>query len=152
VETAAASFGQGISVTNLQLAMAVAAMANGGSLMEPLLVRKVTNANGELIREGAPRVRRRVVPKHVTRTIAEMLVGVTEGDATGVEASIDGFQVAGKTATAQKTDPKTGRYSLDKYIASFVGFVPAKDPVVAIAVTCSAKASTKGGMSSGSRK
>lgn len=135
VETAAASFGQGISVTNLQLAMAVAAMANGGNLMEPLLIRKVTNANGELIREGAPRVRRRVVPKHVTRTLAEMLVGVTEGDATGVEASIDGFQVAGKTATAQKTDPKTGRYSLDKYIASFVGFVPAKDPVIAIAVT-----------------
>lgn len=134
VETAAASFGQGISVTNLQLAMAVAAMANGGNLMEPLLIRKVTSANGELIREAAPRVRRRVVPAQVAKTLAEMLVAVTEGDATGTEASINGFQVAGKTATAQKTDPKTGRYSLDKYIASFVGFVPAKDPVIAIAV------------------
>jgi len=134
VETAAASFGQGISVTNLQLAMAVAAMANGGNLMEPLLIRKVTSASGEVIREAAPRVRRRAVPARVAKTLAEMLVAVTEGDATGTEASIAGFQVAGKTATAQKTDPKTGRYSLDKYIASFVGFVPAKDPVIAIAV------------------
>jgi cell division protein FtsI (penicillin-binding protein 3) len=63
-----------------------------------------------------------------------MMVGVTEGEGTGVEASIEGYQVAGKTATAQKTDPTTGRYSLDRYIASFVGFVPAHDPVVAISV------------------
>jgi cell division protein FtsI (penicillin-binding protein 3) len=63
-----------------------------------------------------------------------MMVGVTEGQGTGVEAAVEGYQVAGKTATAQKTDPATGRYSLDKYIASFVGFVPAKNPAVAIAV------------------
>ncbi len=134
VETAAASFGQGISVTNLQLALAVGAIANGGNLMEPVLIKKVTSASGELIREGAPHVRRRVVPKRVAKTVAEMLVAVTEGHATGTEAAIDGFQVAGKTATAQKTDPRTGRYSLDKYIASFVGFVPAGDPAVVVAV------------------
>ena len=63
-----------------------------------------------------------------------MLVAVTEGDGTGVQAAIDGYHVAGKTATAQKVDPKTGLYSIDKFIASFVGFVPARDPVVAIAV------------------
>ena len=63
VETAAAAFGQGISVTNLQLAMAIAAIANGGELMEPILVKKVTTATGELVREAAPRVRRRVVPR-----------------------------------------------------------------------------------------
>jgi cell division protein FtsI (penicillin-binding protein 3) len=134
VETAAAAFGQGISVTNLQLAMAVAAIANGGELMEPILIRKVTTATGETVREAAPRVRRRVVSRHVAQTLAEMLVAVTEGEGTGVEAAISGYQVAGKTATAQKTDPTTGRYSLDAYIASFVGFVPAKKPVVAIAV------------------
>ncbi len=134
VETAAASFGQGISVTNLQLAMATASLANGGRLLEPIIVKRVTTATGELVREAAPRVRRRVVPRRVAATLAEMMVAVTEGEGTGLEAAIDGYQVAGKTATAQKIDPTTGRYSLDKYVGSFVGFVPAKKPVVAIAV------------------
>jgi cell division protein FtsI (penicillin-binding protein 3) len=134
VETAAASFGQGISVTNLQMAMAIAAIANGGNLMQPILVRRVTTATGEVVREAAPEVRRRAVPSSVARTVAELLVGVTEGEGTGVEAAIEGYPTAGKTATAQKTDPATGRYSLDDYIASFVGFVPAKNPVVAISV------------------
>ncbi|HEX3774405.1 MAG TPA: penicillin-binding protein [Polyangiaceae bacterium] len=135
VETASAAFGQGIGVTNVQMAMAAAALANGGELMEPMLVRKVTTSSGEVVREVAPHVRRRVVSKEVARAVAEMLVAVTEGEGTGVEAAIDGYRVAGKTATAQKTDPATGRYSIDKYIASFVGFVPAEKPVVAIAVT-----------------
>ncbi|MEB2313289.1 MAG: penicillin-binding protein [Sorangiineae bacterium] len=134
VETAAASFGQGISVTNLQMAMGAAAIANGGKLMEPILVRKVTTATGEVVREAAPRERRRVIPATVARTVAEMMVSVTEGEGTGVNAAIDGYKIAGKTATAQKTDPATGRYSLDKYVASFVGFVPADHPVVAISV------------------
>ena len=134
VETAAASFGQGVSVTNLQLAMATAAIANGGRLMEPVFLKRVETATGETVREAVPRVRRRVVPKHVARVVAEMMVSVTEGHGTGVEAAIPGYQVAGKTATAQKIDPTTGRYSLDDYIASFVGFVPAKRPRVAIAV------------------
>jgi cell division protein FtsI (penicillin-binding protein 3) len=135
VETASAAFGQGISVTNLQLAMAMSALANGGELYEPVLVKKVTTATGELVREAAPTVRRRAVPESVARTLRELLVAVTEGQGTGVEAAIDGYRVAGKTATAQKADPATGRYSLDKYIASFIGFVPAEKPVVAIAVT-----------------
>jgi cell division protein FtsI (penicillin-binding protein 3) len=135
VETASAAFGQGVGITNLQLAMAAAAIANGGELMEPILLKKVTTANGELVRETLPRVRRRVVPEHVARTMAELLVAVTEGEGTGVEAAIDGYRVAGKTATAQKADPGTARYSLDRYIASFVGFVPAEKPVVAVAVT-----------------
>jgi cell division protein FtsI (penicillin-binding protein 3) len=134
VETAAASFGQGISVTNLQMALATASLANGGELMEPIVIKKVTTATGEIVRESAPRVRRRVVPKSVARSVVELMIAVTEGEGTGVEAAIDGYEVAGKTATAQKTDPATGRYSLDKYIASFVGFVPARKPVVAIAV------------------
>ncbi|MBK7583044.1 MAG: PASTA domain-containing protein [Myxococcales bacterium] len=134
VETAAASFGQGISVNNLQLAMAAAAIANGGELMEPILIKRVTTATGEVVRESAPRVRRRVIQKRVAQTITELMIAVTEGEGTGLAAAIDGYEVAGKTATAQKTDPATGRYSLDKYIASFVGYVPAKKPVVAISV------------------
>ena len=135
VETASAAFGQGISVTNLQLAMATASIANGGELLQPILVRKVVTSTGETVREATPRVRRRVLPAHAARAVAEMLVAVTEGEGTGVEAAVDGYRVAGKTATAQKADPVTGRYSIDRYIASFVGFVPADKPVVAIAVT-----------------
>lgn len=134
VETASASFGQGISVTNLQMAMATAAIANGGNLMEPILVRRVKTATGEVVREAAPRVRRRVVSAQVATQLQEMLIAVTEDGGTGTEAAIPGYRVAGKTATAQKADPKSGRYSLDNYVASFVGFVPAHDPVVAIAV------------------
>lgn len=135
VETASASFGQGISVTNLQMAMATAAIANGGELMEPVLLRRVTTADGEVVRETAPRVRRRVVSKRVARQLSEMLIAVTEDGGTGTEAGVAGHRVAGKTATAQKTDPRSGRYSLDDYVASFTGFVPAERPVVAITVT-----------------
>jgi cell division protein FtsI (penicillin-binding protein 3) len=135
VETAAASFGQGISVTSLQLAMATAAIANGGKLMEPILVKKVVSSDHTTIREAVPRVRRQAVSRDVARSVAEMMVAVTEELGTGEGAAVSGFQVAGKTATAQKADPATGQYSLDEYVASFVGFVPAKDPVVAIVVT-----------------
>ncbi len=135
VETASAAFGQGISVTNLQLVMATAAIANGGRLMEPVLVRRVNTGNGELVREAAPRVRRQVVSPEVARTMAEMMIAVTEGHGTGVQAAMNGFSVAGKTGTAQKADRNTGSYSLDSHIASFVGFVPARQPVLAIAVT-----------------
>lgn len=135
VETASAAFGHGISVTNLQLVMATAAIANGGRLMDPVLVRRVNDGSGELVREAAPRVRRQVVSAAVARTVAEMMIAVTEGHGTGVQAAIEGFSVAGKTATAQKADRSTGTYSLDNYIASFVGFVPARQPVLAIAVT-----------------
>lgn len=135
VETASASFGQGIGVTNLQLAMATAAIANGGNLMEARLIKRVTTADGEVVRESAPRVRRRVVSQRVANQLAEMLVAVTESGGTGGEAAIDGFRVAGKTATAQKADPRNGRYSLDDYVSSFAGFAPAHNPEVVIAVT-----------------
>jgi cell division protein FtsI (penicillin-binding protein 3) len=135
VETASASFGQGISITNVQLAMATAAIANGGELMEARLIRRVTTADGELVRDSSPRIRRRVVSERVAKQLAEMLIAVTEDGGTGGEAAIDGYRVAGKTATAQKTDPNNGRYSRDNYVASFSGFVPAHTPEVAIAVT-----------------
>lgn len=135
VETATAAFGHGITVTNLQLAMATSAIANGGKLMEPILVRRVQSGTGELVREAAPRVVRQAVPASVARTVGEMMIAVTEGNGTGVQARVNGFSVAGKTGTAQKADPKTGRYSQDNYVASFVGFVPARRPVLAMAVT-----------------
>jgi cell division protein FtsI (penicillin-binding protein 3) len=134
VETANASFGQGISVTTVQLAMAMAVIANGGKLLEPVMVKRVTDGRGTVLRESSVHVRREVVPPGVAKTITEMLTAVTEGGGTGVEAAMTGFRVAGKTATAQKADPATGKYSPDKYTASFVGFVPADRPRLVIAV------------------
>jgi cell division protein FtsI (penicillin-binding protein 3) len=134
VETANASFGQGISVTTVQLAVAMGAIANGGKLMEPILVRRITDARGNVVKEWSTHVRREVVPASVAKTVAEMLTAVVEDGGTGVEAAMDGFRVAGKTATAQKVDPATGKYSEDKYTASFVGFVPAEKPRLVIAV------------------
>lgn len=134
VETANASFGQGISVTTMQLAFAMGAIANSGKLMEPILVRKITDTRGTIIKEWTPHVRRETVPAGVARTVAEMLTAVVEEGGTGVEAAMPGFRVAGKTATAQKVDAATGKYSEDKYTASFVGFVPAEKPRLVIAV------------------
>jgi cell division protein FtsI (penicillin-binding protein 3) len=134
VETAAASFGQGVSSTTLQLAMAISAIANGGKLMEPILVKRIVDGQGNLVREYTPRVRREAVPPHVARTVSEMLVAVTEGEGTGIEAAFHGFKVAGKTATAQKADPATGRYTQDRFTSSFIGFVPADRPRVAVVV------------------
>jgi cell division protein FtsI (penicillin-binding protein 3) len=133
-ETASASFGQGITVTTLQLAMAMGAIANGGRLLEPVLVKSLTDPTGAVVRESATRVRRQVVTPSVARTVAEMLTAVTEEGGTAVEAGIPGFRVAGKTSTAQKVDPTTGKYSPDKYTAVFVGFVPVERPRIVVAV------------------
>jgi cell division protein FtsI (penicillin-binding protein 3) len=133
-ETASASFGQGITVTTLQLAMAMSAIANGGRLLEPVVVKSVTDPQGGVVRESATRVRRQVLVPAVAKTVAEMLTAVTEDGGTAVEAGIPGFRVAGKTSTAQKVDPETGKYSTDKYTAVFVGFVPVERPRIVVAV------------------
>ena len=133
-EIASASFGQGISVTTLQLALAMAAVANGGHLLEPVLVKRITHARGGVVSETGTRVRREVIPPSVARSVADMLTAVTEEGGTAVEAAISGFRVAGKTSTAQKVDPATGTYSTDKYTAVFVGFVPAERPRLVVAV------------------
>lgn len=134
VETAAASFGQGISVTTLQLALAVSAIGNRGRLLAPTLVKRITDGMGNTVQETPTIVRREVVSANVAQTVSEMMVAVTEGEGTGVEAAVPGFRTAGKTATAQKIDPATGKYTSDRFTASFIGFVPADDPRVAVAV------------------
>ncbi len=134
IETANASFGQGVSVTTMQLAMAMAAIANGGRLLEPVLVHKVVDGHGAIVREGGVHLRRQAVPPGVARTVAQMLTGVVELGGTGTEAAITGFRVAGKTGTAQKADPVTGRYASNRFTSSFVGFVPVVRPRLVIAV------------------
>jgi cell division protein FtsI (penicillin-binding protein 3) len=134
VETATAAYGQGISVTTLQLASAMSAVANNGRLLEPVFVKRVSDGTGVTLSEATPRLRRDVIPAHVAQMLSEMLVAVTEGEGTGVEAAIPGFKVAGKTSTAQKIDPATHKYSDTHYVASFTGFVPAEKPRLVIAV------------------
>jgi cell division protein FtsI (penicillin-binding protein 3) len=134
VETAIASFGQGVSVTTIQLATAFASIANGGRLLEPILVRRITDGRGRVLREGIPHVRRETVPAPTARLVTEMLTAVTEQGGTAVEAAVPGFRVAGKTGTAQKADPATGKYSVDRFTASFTGIVPADRPRLVISV------------------
>jgi cell division protein FtsI (penicillin-binding protein 3) len=133
VDLAIISFGQGVAVTSLQLITALSAIANGGSLMKPYLVERITDEEGKTIAEFAPQVRRRVLSPELCRRItAVMKEVVTSG--TGMRGQIPGYEVAGKTATAQKVDPLTGQYAKDKNIASFMGFLPADEPQVAILV------------------
>ncbi|MGB5698084.1 MAG: penicillin-binding protein [Polyangiales bacterium] len=134
IDTVAVSFGQGMSVTNVQLATAMSAIANGGQLMQPTLVRRLTDGHGATIEEIHPRVRRQVVPRRVAKLVGQMLTAVTEPGGTAIEAAVDGYLVAGKTGTAQKADYLHGGYAKDKWLASFVGFAPAERPAVVISV------------------
>ncbi|MSP24534.1 MAG: PASTA domain-containing protein [Myxococcales bacterium] len=134
VETASAAFGQGVSVTNLQLALGLGALANEGRLLEPILVSKVTDSTGLVLTDATPKVRRRAVGPRASKLVGEMMIAVTEGEGTGIEAAIPGFKVAGKTATAQKSDAKTGRYDDTHFVASFIGYVPADKPKLVITV------------------
>ena len=134
IDLAAISFGQGLTVTPLQIATATAAIANGGYLMQPYLVDKVVNPYGEVVEAHHPQVRQQVISAKVAGEVKNMLELVTEEGGTGTLAAVPGYQVAGKTGTAQKVDPVTGTYSNDKTVASFVGFVPADDPKLVILV------------------
>jgi len=134
IDTAAVSFGQGMSVTNVQLATAMSAIANGGRLMQPMLVRRLSDGHGATVEENKPRVRRQVVPRRVAKLVGQMLTAVTEPGGTAIEAAVDGYLVAGKTGTAQKADYVHGGYAKDKWLASFIGFAPAERPAVVISV------------------
>jgi cell division protein FtsI (penicillin-binding protein 3) len=121
------SIGQEVSVTALQMVAAFGAIANGGTLMQPRLVRSVFDADGKEIRRFEPRSVRQVVSAETARTLTGMMTQVVAAG-TGHNAAIPGYDVAGKTGTAQKLDPVTRRYSRNPGVLSFVGFVPADEP------------------------
>ncbi len=128
------SFGQGVSVTPVQMVAAYAAIANGGMLMRPFLVRRILSANGEASLEREPEAVRRVISLRTSEVATELLRRVVEEKGgTGSQARLDDFMVAGKTGTAQKVDARTHGYSA-KRIGSFVGFVPADHPRAVILV------------------
>ncbi|MCZ6624191.1 MAG: penicillin-binding transpeptidase domain-containing protein [Deltaproteobacteria bacterium] len=128
------SFGQGIAVTPIQLVMAYGAIANGGFLMQPFVVRRVVGPDGKVLVVNQAHVVRRVVSEKTARLLTSILKAVVSDGGTGVMASVEGFEVAGKTGTAQKPDLVHGGYAANKRIASFIGFVPADDPRLVLLV------------------
>jgi len=126
------SFGQGLSATGLQTVMAMAAIANGGVLLKPFIVSKVVAPDGKVLLQRQREEVRRVLRPATARDITAMLEEVVE-KGTGTKARVNGFRVAGKTGTAQKVDPIRGGYG-DKRLATFLGFLPADEPRLAILV------------------
>ena len=119
--------GQGIAVTPLQMAAAYAAIANGGTWIQPHLVERVEG------RAPVEPKRRRMISEKTARQLKRMLRGVVE-EGSGTAAQIPGYRIAGKTGTAAKPEP-TGGYSSTRYVASFVGYVPASNPRFVVLVT-----------------
>jgi cell division protein FtsI (penicillin-binding protein 3) len=133
IDLATIAFGQGVSVSAVQLTAAVSAIANGGNLMKPYVVERILDDSGQELQKIEPQLLRRVVSTTTAVQVARMMEGVTTNGGTGLSAAVEGFRVAGKTGTAQKVDPVTRRYGA-KRTASFVGFVPADRPRLTILV------------------
>ncbi|MEW6659907.1 MAG: penicillin-binding protein [Thermodesulfobacteriota bacterium] len=132
IDRATLAFGQGVSVTPLQLTMALTAIGNDGVLMEPMLVKEVVSPQGEVVKEFRPRPIRRVLNPVTAEKMLAIMETVTQQGGTAKEAAPPGFTVAGKTGTAQKL---VGRaYSHSKFQALFIGLTPAQKPALAIAV------------------
>jgi cell division protein FtsI (penicillin-binding protein 3) len=127
------SFGQGMSATGLQTVAAMAAIANGGTLLKPYLIEKVVGPDGAILLSRGREEVRRVLRPETAAQVAAMLEEVTRKGGTGTRAALADFRVAGKTGTAQKVDPVRGGYG-EKRLASFLGFVPAEAPRLAILV------------------
>lgn len=125
--------GQGVGVTALQLVSAISVIANGGQLMKPYIVDSVRDNQGRIIKQNKPVLIRKVISIETAMRIKKILTGVIE-EGTGKLAKVLGFSAAGKTGTAQKIEAN-GAYSHDKFIASFIGFAPAEDPLLAMVVT-----------------
>ncbi|MGH7742289.1 MAG: peptidoglycan D,D-transpeptidase FtsI family protein, partial [Candidatus Eiseniibacteriota bacterium] len=121
------AIGHEVTVTPLQLALAYAAIANGGVLMQPRLVREVRDARGNLVRREGPQALHRVFSEATTQTLVRMLQAVVDSG-TATAARLADFPIAGKTGTAQKYDAASGGYGRGMYMSSFVGFAPVDHP------------------------
>jgi cell division protein FtsI (penicillin-binding protein 3) len=128
---ATVSFGQGMSVSAMQIASVYATIANGGVRVTPRLINGLVDADGD-VHPTEPSPTRRVVSPQAAATVSQMLEEVTTSKGTAPQAAIPGYRVAGKTGTADRIDPKTGKYN--GKVATFVGFAPADKPDVVVAV------------------
>ena len=133
IELATTSYGQGMTVTALQLAMATAAIANGGVRMRPRLVTQVVDEHGVPAWIQRPEPAMRALSAQSAQAVTRMMVSVVEPGGTGTKAAVPGYTVAGKTGTAQKVSPGEKTYGKAR-IGSFVGFLPAEKPELAIVI------------------
>lgn len=124
---ASASIGYGIMTTALQVLRAYAAVANGGYLVRPYIVREVYSPRGKLLKKAVPE-RVRILKPSTVVALKEALKTVVSDEGTAFEAKIEGNPVAGKTGTSRLVDPETGKYSRERYVATFVGMVPVERP------------------------
>ena len=132
------AMGHEVAATPLQVITATCAIANGGKLMMPQIIREIRADSGEVVAAYPPQEVRRVITEDTAGKVRDALVKVTGKQGTAKAAHLDGFNTAGKTGTAQKLleDPKTGKkyYSHDHHVTSFVGFVPAEKPAFCLLV------------------
>ena len=129
---ASVPFGQGISVTPIQMLNAINVIATKGVLLQPYITRQIIDKDGSLIEQSSPQPIRRVVSAETAQAMTQMLVGVTEVGG-GLRARVEGYAVAGKTGTAQKAERGKG-YVEGKVVATFAGFLPAEDALLSIIV------------------
>lgn len=128
------SYGYGIYATPLQVAMAYAAVANDGVLMEPMLVKSVESPSGSVIRSLAPRPVGRVVRSETAKQLVQLLTAVVSPKGTGKDATLDDYTVAGKTGTANKMTQAHMAAGVTAHFSTFVGFLPAENPQICLLV------------------
>lgn len=132
--TATMSFGQGLSVTTLQLACMTAAIANGGELMKPQIFKAVIDDQSHQLQTSHPEVIRRVISEATAHQVTQILESSVTGG-TGKRAEVQGLHIAGKTGTAQKSMPGVDGYIPGANVSSFIGFWPAESPEFVLVVT-----------------
>ncbi|GIQ64131.1 stage V sporulation protein D [Paenibacillus cisolokensis] len=136
IEVATVTFGQGVAVTPIQQVAAVAAVANGGKLLQPQLIKQIEDPVTKQVTKVEPKVVRQVISPETSRKVGEYLEQVVSDQkiGTGRNAYIEGYRIAGKTGTAQKWDNAKRGYSNDKYVVSFIGYAPVENPKVLLYV------------------
>jgi len=125
---ASMSRGYEVGVTPIQMATALGVIANGGELMKPLLVKKITDGNGQTVEAYEPQVLRRVISEKTAQQVREAMVNVVSEKGTARRAAVEGYVVGGKTGTARKAAKGGGGYLAGQYVVSFMGFLPAENP------------------------
>nr|MDA3787476.1 penicillin-binding protein 2 [Desulfobacula sp.] len=134
IDAGAISFGQGVSVSAIQLISGISAIANNGVLMKPLLIKKIMSSNGKDLKVYHPEKIRQVISSKSARQVKTMMRLAVENKGTGTKAAMVGYTVCGKTGTAQKAMKNGKGYSKGNYISIFTGFAPEDNPELAILV------------------